>query len=68
MSRRAKIWLLVAALFFVINLGGTVVAALAREPIHAGIHAGLTILTIVAVVVLRRRSPATTGYRVSSGS
>ena len=44
MTRRSKVWLVVAVPFFVINLAGGVFAALQGELLHTGIHAGLTLL------------------------
>ena len=42
MTRRATIWMAVAALFTVINLAGGVYAAYVKEPPHALIHVVLT--------------------------
>ena len=44
MTRRAKVWLVVALLFLVGNLAGAVVAAAAGEMHHAGVHVGLALL------------------------
>jgi hypothetical protein len=44
MTRRSKIWLVVAVLFIVVNFGGGVIAAARGEPLHTGIHAGLLLL------------------------
>ena len=44
MTRRAKIWRVVAVLFLVGNLAGGVVAALDGELLHTGVHAGLLLL------------------------
>jgi hypothetical protein len=44
MTRRSKLWLLAAALFTIINLGGAVWAAAAREPLHAAVHVVLFLL------------------------
>lgn len=52
MPRRSQVWLAVALLFLVVNLVGGVVAAAASEPLHAGVHAGLTLLA--AYFVWRR--------------
>ena len=38
MSRSSKLWRVAAALFTIINLGGAVFAAVAREPVHAAVH------------------------------
>lgn len=42
MTRRTRIWLVVASVFTVINVGGGVFAAMMREGPHAGIHVVLT--------------------------
>jgi len=44
MTRRSKIWLVAAALFTLINGGGAVWAAAAREPLHAAVHVVLFLL------------------------
>jgi hypothetical protein len=44
MTRRSVIWLVVAELFIFVNLGGAGIAAVAGEPLHAAIHAGLLVL------------------------
>jgi hypothetical protein len=44
MTRCSKVWLAVAVLFILVNLGGGVFAAAQGELIHAGIHAGLLLL------------------------
>lgn len=44
MTPRTRVWWLVAVLFTLINAAGAVYALLVNEPIHCGIHAGLTIL------------------------
>ena len=44
MTRRAKVWLVVAVLFLVGNLAGAVVAAAAGELHHAGVHVALALL------------------------
>ena len=41
MTRRSKVWLVVAVLFLVVNVGGAGIAARQGELIHAGIHLGL---------------------------
>ena len=69
MSRRVRMWVLVAvAVFFIVNVAGGIYAALLGEPIHAGVHTALTFLAIAFVMVLRRKSQARAdGYRVPSG-
>ena len=44
MTRRSKVWLVVAGLFFFVNAGGGVIAAVQGELLHAGVHAGLLLL------------------------
>lgn len=41
MTRRSKIWLAVASLFTLINLGGAVYAAALGEGLHTALHVGL---------------------------
>ena len=48
MSRLAKIGLVVAVLFVLVNLGGLVMAALAGELLHAALHLALGLLGAVA--------------------
>jgi hypothetical protein len=51
MTRRSKIWLVVAVLFTVINAIGAVPAFLAGELSHAGVH---VVLTFVGAYYVRR--------------
>ena len=44
MTRRSKVWLAVVALFTAANFAGTVIAAVQREPLHAGLHTALVLL------------------------
>ena len=48
MSRRAKVWRIVAALFTLINVGGAGYAAVAGEGPHAAIHVVLAVLGVYA--------------------
>jgi hypothetical protein len=41
MTRRSKVWWVAAVLFFLINLGGAVAAAMGGEWLHAAAHAVL---------------------------
>ncbi len=60
MLRSAKFWWVVAVLFTLINLGGGVFAAAFQgEPMHAGVHAGLTVLGLYLVWRLAPRRVAT---------
>lgn len=58
MTRRSRIWLVVAALFSVVNLAGGVVAAAQAEPIHASVHAALALLGAFLVWRLLPSRPA----------
>lgn len=44
MTRRSKVWLVVAVLFIFVNFVGGVIAAVGGELLHAGVHAGLLLL------------------------
>jgi len=44
MTRRSKVWLVVAVLFTLINVIGGVMAALQGELLHTGVHAVLMVL------------------------
>ena len=56
MTRRAKIWLVVADAFTVINLAGAGVAAARGESLHATVHIGLAILAPYLVWRIGMRS------------
>ncbi|HEY9514915.1 MAG TPA: hypothetical protein VIQ74_04470 [Gemmatimonadaceae bacterium] len=43
MTRRSKIWLVVAVLFSFVNLAGAIFAAAQGEMLHAGVHAALVL-------------------------
>ena len=43
MSRRSRILLVVTVLFALLNIGGLIMAAVAGEPGHTGIHAVLVL-------------------------
>ena len=43
-TSHSRVWWGAAVLFTLINLAGGVWAFMVREPIHCGIHAGLTVL------------------------
>ncbi len=51
MSQRSKIGLAVAVVFLLVNLWGLVIAALAGEALHAGLH---VLLAATTIPVLRR--------------
>jgi low affinity Fe/Cu permease len=53
MTRRSKVWLVVAVLFTVVNVGGGVFAFAQGELLHAGVHAGLL---LVGAYFLQRRA------------
>ena len=44
MTRRARIWLAVAWLFALLNVGGAVFAAASHEGLHAGMHLALALV------------------------
>ena len=56
MSRRAKVWRIVAALFTLINVGGAAYAAVLGEGPHTAIHVVLAILGIYAAWRLTPRA------------
>ena len=60
MTRRSRIWLVVAVLFFVVNLSGAGMAAAQGEGPHAGLHVGLALLAACLAwwLVARRAAPA----------
>jgi hypothetical protein len=45
MSRRSRIWRLVAVLFTVVNVGGAAYALMSGEPLHAAGHIALVVVT-----------------------
>lgn len=49
MTRRSKLWLVVASVFTLINLGGAGYAVAEGEVLHAVVHAGLLLLGGYAV-------------------
>ena len=54
MSRRATIWMAVAVIFILGNIGGGIYAAAQGEPMHAGLHAVLTLVGILVATALMR--------------
>jgi hypothetical protein len=63
MTRRAKVWLVVAVLFTVVNAGAAVLAASWGEPRHAGVHVALALLGawLAWQLAPRRDAPARSG-------
>ena len=63
MTRRATIWMAVAALFTVVNLAGAVYAAMLREQPHALLHVALTFggAFLMWRIAVRSREHAMTG-------
>jgi hypothetical protein len=65
MTRRSKVWLVVAVLFAVVNFAGGVMAAAQGELLHAGVHAALMFVGAYYVRRIWRRErpaiPAITG-------
>ena len=55
MSRRSRILFVVAVLFALLNVGGLIMAAVAGEPGHTGIHAVLVLLAAFAASRLAGR-------------
>ena len=49
MSRRARIWLVVAVIFTLVNLAGAVLASLTGEVAHSLTHIGMLVATAVLV-------------------
>ena len=63
MTRRSRIvWTVVAAVFTAINLAGAVLAAVAAEPLHAGVH---VLLGIAGLYLTWRLAPGRFGGRTS---
>lgn len=56
MPRRSTVWKAAAAAFTLINFGGFVFAGFMQEPMHAIVHAVLTVLGGVFFGVLQMRS------------
>jgi hypothetical protein len=56
MTRRSKIWLVLAALFTLLNLAGVPMAAAAGERLHTAAHVGLMLLGAYLVWRLAPRS------------
>lgn len=46
MTRRSRIWLTVATVFTLVNLGGGVIAARSAEGVHAGVHVVLAVVGV----------------------
>lgn len=58
MTRRSKVWMVVAVLFTLVNLAGAGVAAAEGELIHACLHVGLMLLSAVFLGRLAARQVA----------
>jgi hypothetical protein len=58
MPRRSTVWRAVVGAFTLINFGGLIFAVAMGEPMHAAVHAVLTVLGVVAFGVLRSRNEA----------
>ena len=56
MTRRSKLWLVLAALFTLVNLAGIPMAAAAGEGLHTAAHVGLMLLGAYLVWRLAPRS------------
>jgi hypothetical protein len=68
MTRRAKIGLVMAVLFLLVNLGGAAFAAIGGELLHTGIHAGLLLLGVGLVWWLTSRHDAGRIWRWGSSA
>src|SRR5688572_12412038 len=58
MTRKMKIWLTVASLFTMVNVGGGVFAARLAEGMHAGVHVLLAVVGVVWMSRIMARSKA----------
>jgi hypothetical protein len=56
MTRRSRIWLIIAWLFTLGNLGGAVFAARTNEELHAAVHVALALVGAVFVWSIPRRA------------
>jgi hypothetical protein len=61
MTRRSKVWLAVAVLFTLLNLGGAVMAAAQGELLHSASHVALT---LVGAYVVWRLAPGRYARRI----
>lgn len=55
MTRRFDAWMVGAVLFTLVNIGGGIYAAMLDEPMHAAVHAGLTLVGVYLMLRLARR-------------
>jgi hypothetical protein len=55
MTRRSKMWRVLAALFTLINVAGAVYATVEGELFHAATHVGLLVATYVVWQLMRAR-------------
>lgn len=60
MTRRSKVWLVLAVLFTIANFGAGAIAARQGEPVHAGGHAALLLLGAYLVRRARRKGESDT--------
>jgi hypothetical protein len=58
MMRNTKLWLWIAGIFVVINVGGGVYAAALGEGNHAGVHVLLTVIGVYGFRRLKERGEA----------
>ena len=54
MTRRSKVWRVIAALFVVINVGGAAYAIVHGELLHAALHVALLVPAYVAWRLVKR--------------
>lgn len=55
MTRRQKIWLVVASLFTLVNVAGAVYAGMMAEVLHSALHVGLALVGAAWVWGIARR-------------
>jgi hypothetical protein len=71
MTRRYKTWMTVGAAFASLNFLGGLVAASDGEPLHSGVHGGLTLVTLLLMwwytAAIRQRREATTTQTLPAG-
>jgi len=70
-SRRFKLWMTAGAVFASLNFLGGLVAAADGEPLHSGVHGGLTLVTLFVMwwftAAIRQRREATTTQTLPAG-
>jgi threonine/homoserine/homoserine lactone efflux protein len=64
MTRRATIWMAVAGLFTVVNLGGAIYAGILKEQTHTLIH---VVLTFGGAYIMWRIAASARGHAMAAG-